>query len=54
MHAALTSKLDAHLPRLGWDADRLAAHQLDCLRALLAHAMEHSPFHARRLAQVDP
>ena len=40
--------------RLGWDAGRLAAHQRDRLRALLARAIADSPFHAGRLRGVDP
>ena len=40
--------------RLGWDARRLADHQREQLRALLACALERSPFHARRLAGIDP
>lgn len=39
---------------LRWDAERLASHQRDRMRALLNHAREHSPFHARRLREVDP
>jgi phenylacetate-CoA ligase len=50
---ALATRLPVHVDRLGWDADQLAAHQLDGLRRLLTHAIEHSPFHARRLAGVD-
>ena len=34
-------------------ATEIAAHQQDQLRALLAHAVEHSPFHARRLRGID-
>jgi hypothetical protein len=60
-HASLPSRMSAELAwrlgqytqRLGWDADQLAAHQRDRLRVLLAHAAEHSPFHARRLRGLD-
>jgi phenylacetate-coenzyme A ligase PaaK-like adenylate-forming protein len=45
--------LPEHLGRLRWDAGRLAAHQRDRLRSLLAHAVASSPFHARRLAGID-
>src|SRR4029079_5132561 len=41
------------LQRLSGDADRLADHQRQRLRALLAHAVERSPFHARRLRGID-
>jgi phenylacetate-CoA ligase len=51
---ALASRLPGHIGRLGWDAPRLAAHQREQLRALLAAAVTHSPFHARRLAGIDP
>ena|SRR5690349_5312201 len=50
----LAERLDAHLERIGWDADRIARHQRERLRALLAHAIEHSPFHTRRLGDIDP
>jgi phenylacetate-CoA ligase len=52
--ARLRAALPAHLERLGWDADRVHAHQEQALRALLAHARERSPFHAGRLREVDP
>jgi phenylacetate-CoA ligase len=52
--AALAGHLQRHLDRPRWDAGRLAAHQRERLRALLARAVSQSPFHARRLAGVDP
>lgn len=39
--------------RLRWSADRLAAERERRLRALLAVAIERSPFHADRLRGVD-
>jgi hypothetical protein len=51
---ALAARLPEHIGRLGWDAPRLADHQREQLRALLACALEWSPFHARRLAGIDP
>ena len=54
MSAALGARLPGHVERLRWDADRLAAHQRQGLRALLRRALEHSPFHARRLGRIDP
>ena len=51
---ALAERLDGHIERLSWDADRLRRHQRDQLRALLGHATEHSPFHAGRLRGIDP
>jgi phenylacetate-coenzyme A ligase PaaK-like adenylate-forming protein len=52
--AELSQRLGAYTGRLGWDADQLATHQQQQLRALLAHAAEHSPFHCRRLGGLDP
>ena len=51
---AVSRQLPQHIARLGWDAGRLAAHQRDRLRALLARAIAGSPFHAARLRGVDP
>lgn len=51
--AELAARLPEHLGRLGWDRTRLAAHQRERLRELLAHAAANSPFHARRLAGID-
>jgi phenylacetate-CoA ligase len=52
--AAVGRQMPEHIGRLGWDAVRLAAHQRDRLRALLARAIAGSPFHAARLRGVDP
>jgi phenylacetate-CoA ligase len=52
--AVLAGRLREHVGRLGWDGARIAEHQRDRLRALLAHALAHSPFHARRLPRIDP
>jgi phenylacetate-CoA ligase len=51
---AFRARLGDHIQRLSWDAGRLAAHQRERLRALLACAIEGSPFHARRLGGIDP
>jgi phenylacetate-CoA ligase len=50
----LTDRLDDHIERIGWDDERIARHQRERLGALLAYALENSPFHARRLAGFDP
>jgi phenylacetate-CoA ligase len=50
---SLTRHLGQHAARLGWDDRRLADFQRERLRALLSHAAEHSPFHARRLRGFD-
>jgi phenylacetate-CoA ligase len=52
--ATLARRLDAHIERLDWDAAQLEQFQRDELRTLLVHAVERSPFHARRLAGIDP
>ena len=51
--SSLTRHLGQHVPRLGWDAGRLADFQRERLRVLLGHAAGHSPFHARRLRGFD-
>jgi phenylacetate-CoA ligase len=51
---AFGTRLPGHVRRLSWDPERLAAHQRERLRALLACAIERSPFHAQRLAGIDP
>ena len=51
---AIGRQMPEHIGRLGWDAGRLAVHQRDRLRALLARAIADSPFHAGRLRGVDP
>jgi len=50
---ALRARLGDHVTRLAWTADEVAAHQRSRLRALLAHARDTSPLHARRLRGVD-
>jgi phenylacetate-coenzyme A ligase PaaK-like adenylate-forming protein len=51
---AFGARLPDHVGRLPWDGGRLAAHQRERLRALLACAIERSPFHARCLRGIDP
>jgi phenylacetate-CoA ligase len=48
--SALGDRLPAHIARLDWRPDQLGEFQRRSLRALLHHAVEHSPFHAARLA----
>jgi phenylacetate-CoA ligase len=52
--AALSASIPDHVGRLNWDRARIEAMQRDRLRALLTIAIERSPFHARRLAGIDP
>ena len=54
MAAAMGGQLPGHIRRLAWSPAELAAFQRDRLRALLARAIERSPFHAARLRGVDP
>ena len=54
MAGAIGGQMPGHIERLGWSAGQLAAFQRDRLRALLARAIECSPFHAERLRGVDP
>jgi phenylacetate-CoA ligase len=51
---ALLAGMDDHVHRLAWDAERVAAAQRDGLHRLLAHSVEYSSFHRRRLAGIDP
>jgi phenylacetate-CoA ligase len=54
MAVAMGGQLPGHIRRLAWSPAELAAFQRDRLRALLARAIERSPFHAARLRGVDP
>lgn len=54
LSAELTWRLAEYTRRASWDVGQLAAHQQERLRELLAHAAEHSAFHARRLRGLDP
>ena len=54
LQAALLPRYPDHLTRMSWDREAILAHQRARLRELLAHAREHSPFHSRRLAGIDP
>jgi phenylacetate-coenzyme A ligase PaaK-like adenylate-forming protein len=40
--------------RLSWQRPQIERHQEQLLRRLLTHAADRSPFHAERLASVDP
>ena len=55
---ALATELLAAYPELiertGWDREQLLAHQRVRLQSLLRDAVAGSPFHARRLAGIDP
>ncbi len=53
MAAGIGGQMASHIERLGWSAQQLAGRQRARLRALLARAVERSPFHAARLAGID-
>jgi phenylacetate-CoA ligase len=52
--ATLAGRLDEHSERVRWDAGQMEQFQRNELRRLLGHAVERSPFHARRLVGIDP
>ena len=54
MAAAIGGRMAGHIERLGWSAGQLAGLQRARLQALLARAIGRSPFHAARLAGIDP
>lgn len=51
---AVQAALDDHVTRLDWPRERIEHYRDQRLRALLAYARERSPFHARRLRDLDP
>jgi phenylacetate-CoA ligase len=53
LHVELLQRYPALIARMGWSREQILAHQRARLRELLAHVVEHSPFHARRLARID-
>lgn len=52
--ADLVQRLPSHIARVRWSGEQIENHQQQQLRLLLAHAIRHSPYHARRLRGVDP
>ncbi len=50
---ALLAAAPESIDRLSWSREQINAHQEAAMRRLLAHAVEHSGFHARRLGGVD-
>ena len=50
---ALLAAAPESIDRLSWSREQIDAHQEAAMRRLLAHAVEHSGFHARRLSGVD-
>jgi phenylacetate-coenzyme A ligase PaaK-like adenylate-forming protein len=51
---AVRASLEDHMARLEWPRQRIERYRTERLRSLLGFARERSPFHAARLADVDP
>ena len=51
---AVRAALEDHVARLDWPRERIERYQAERLRSLLAYARERSPFHAARMADLDP
>jgi phenylacetate-coenzyme A ligase PaaK-like adenylate-forming protein len=54
VQAELLARAPEQIGRLRWGREQIEAAQRDGLRALLAHAIENSPFHRQRLVGIDP
>ncbi len=52
--SAVRAGLEEHMLRLEWSRRQIEDYQTRRLRALLSHAKQRSPFHARRLNTLDP
>jgi phenylacetate-coenzyme A ligase PaaK-like adenylate-forming protein len=51
---AVRAALDDHVARVAWPRERIEGYRLERLRALVSYARERSPFHAARMADIDP
>jgi phenylacetate-coenzyme A ligase PaaK-like adenylate-forming protein len=51
---AVRASLEDHVAGLDWPHQRIERYQTERLRSLLAYARERSPFHAARMANIDP
>jgi phenylacetate-coenzyme A ligase PaaK-like adenylate-forming protein len=51
---AVRASLEDHMARLEWLHQRIEHYRTERLRSLLAFARERSPFHAARMADIDP
>ena len=54
VQAELLARVPDQIGRLRWGRELIEGAQREGLRALLAHAIENSPFHRQRLAGIDP
>jgi phenylacetate-CoA ligase len=53
IQTAMLSGMSQEIARLTWTSEQINAAQRDGLHTMLRHAVEHSPFHRRRLARID-
>ncbi|MGI5236982.1 phenylacetate--CoA ligase family protein [Dactylosporangium sp. CA-139066] len=51
---AVRASLEDHVARLDWPRPRLERYRTQRLRSLLSYARARSPFHAARMAGIDP
>jgi phenylacetate-CoA ligase len=51
---AVQAAMEDHIARLDWQRERIDRYRDQRLRMLLSYARERSPFHAQRLAGIDP
>jgi phenylacetate-coenzyme A ligase PaaK-like adenylate-forming protein len=51
---AVGAAMEDHIGRLDWPRHQIERHQTQRLRSLFAYARERSPFHAQRLAGINP
>ena len=51
---AVRAALEDHVARIEWPRERIERYRTERLRALLAYARKRSPFHAARMAELDP
>ncbi|WP_026239279.1 phenylacetate--CoA ligase family protein [Parafrankia discariae] len=52
--SAVRAALEDHVARLAWPRRRIERYRTERLRSLLGFARERSPFHAARMADIDP
>ena len=51
---AVQAAMEDHIARLDWKREQIVRHRDQRLRMLLSYARERSPFHARRLRDLEP
>jgi len=52
--SAVQAAMEDHVGRLAWSRETLERFQRQRLRALIGYAQQRSPFHVRRLRDIDP